>query len=169
MVEVFPMKAPDIIRKAADLVGGERNEQHGDIAQGFALTATLWTDYLGDEILAAAEITPSMVADMLELLKISRRRTGAFSLDNYVDGAGYAGIAGELAAPAKMSLREQIVQDAFKRIYQHSPLPKTRDEAGPLDAFERSWTGGELRREVGDGGAIKIRDLATNQIVFELD
>ena len=35
---------------------------------------------------------------MMELLKIARRLTGTFNLDDYVDSVGYAAIAGELAA-----------------------------------------------------------------------
>jgi hypothetical protein len=34
---------------------------------------------------------------MLEALKIARRYSGAHNIDDYIDGAGYAGCAGEIA------------------------------------------------------------------------
>lgn len=35
---------------------------------------------------------------MMVLLKAARTRTGTFNLDDFVDMAGYAGCAGEIAA-----------------------------------------------------------------------
>ena len=37
------------------------------------------------------------VANMLEAFKIARRYSGSHNIDDYVDGAGYAGCAGEVA------------------------------------------------------------------------
>ena len=34
---------------------------------------------------------------MLETFKIARRYSGSHNVDDYVDGAGYAGCAGEIA------------------------------------------------------------------------
>lgn len=95
------MRATDMLTKAASLVGGDRNTEHGNINEGFQRTADLWSIYLG------FNITPERVAMMLALLKLSRTTSGAKSDDNYVDMAGYAAIAGELkgtkekAAPVK--------------------------------------------------------------------
>ena len=51
----------------------------------------LWSAYLG------TPITARDVALMMVLLKVARTKTGAFNLDDYVDAAGYAGIAVEVA------------------------------------------------------------------------
>lgn len=49
------------------------------------------TAYLG------VQITPVEVATMMVLLKIARTRTGAPNIDCWVDAAGYAALAGEIA------------------------------------------------------------------------
>jgi Domain of unknown function (DUF6378) len=173
------MKAPDIIRKAADLVAGDRNEQHGDIAEVHRNIAALWSAYLW----AAGQgtLTPKQVAVMLVLLKIARTKGDRHNEDNYVDMAGYAGIAGQLAGPPEKVTIADIASDATIKwkvrmgepihldVTTLKPLPRTRDEAGPVEAFERAWTGGELRREFGDRCQVRLRDLTTDQIVFELD
>ena len=53
--------------------------------------AALWSAYLG------MPITARDAALMMVLLKVARTKTGAFNLDDYVDAAGYAGIAAEVA------------------------------------------------------------------------
>jgi hypothetical protein len=37
------------------------------------------------------------VANMMELMKIARRKLGTLKKDNYIDGAGYAAVAFECA------------------------------------------------------------------------
>ena len=85
------MQGTEIIEQAAKLVGGERNEQYGDIVDCHQKIADLWSAYLG------SDVSPQDVAILMALLKIARTKTGAHKLDNYVDLAGYAGVAGEIA------------------------------------------------------------------------
>jgi hypothetical protein len=85
------VRASDVCRQAADLVGGDRAHQHGDARSLHARIATLWSAHLG------RSITPHDVALMMLLLKVARTAGGTFNPDNYVDAAGYAGIAAELA------------------------------------------------------------------------
>ena len=59
-------------------------ENHENIAR-------LWSAYL-DTLVA-----PSDVALMMALAKIARTKTGELNPDDFIDMAGYAGIAGELA------------------------------------------------------------------------
>lgn len=82
--------ASTIIQEAAELVKGDRHQEHGDIPINFANIAALWGAYLN------IEIRPVDVALMMVLLKVARTqgRTGIKKRDNYVDMAGYAGIAG---------------------------------------------------------------------------
>lgn len=86
-----PSKAAAILQHAAELIDGDRNDQHGDRFACHTQIARLWTAYLG------VQITPVEVATMMVLLKIARTRTGAPNIDCWVDAAGYAALAGEIA------------------------------------------------------------------------
>lgn len=93
------MKAGEIAAKAADLVGGDRETTHGNKLQNHAKIAMVWNG-----IMHAAGKPPAYplnahdVANLMEGLKIARRYSGTFNPDDYVDGAGYAAVAGEIAA-----------------------------------------------------------------------
>ena len=88
--------AEDIVRRAAELVGGERAAQHGDKLENFAKIARLWTAYMANAGLINTDLSASQAADMMELLKVARRQSGGFNPDDYIDGAGYAGVAFEI-------------------------------------------------------------------------
>jgi len=91
------MKASEILNTAASLVSGDRNRQHGDIKAHYDALAAMWT-----AVLVAAGKAPDTpldahdAANMMEVLKIVRRYFGSVNDDDYVDGAGYAAIAGHL-------------------------------------------------------------------------
>jgi hypothetical protein len=96
------MKASEIAQKAASLVGGDRNETHGDKILNHQKIAAVWNGILT----AAGKQTPYPldaldVANLMEGLKIARRYEGSLNMDDYVDGAGYAAVAGEIAARFK--------------------------------------------------------------------
>ena len=100
------MKAVEIATKAAELVGGERDRQHGDKTVNFENIATLWTAYLCARGLLyfdgpsgeTATLEPLDVAQMMTLMKIARTMSGEHNPDDYIDGAGYQACAGEIAA-----------------------------------------------------------------------
>ncbi|MEZ0171015.1 DUF6378 domain-containing protein [Microvirga sp. TS319] len=89
--------ATAIASSAADLIGGDRAKTHGDALETFSRTASLFNG-----ILTAAGIATSRpldahdVCNLLEGLKIARRYSGSFNIDDYIDGAGYAACAGEV-------------------------------------------------------------------------
>jgi hypothetical protein len=89
------MKASDIARKAADLVSGDRAQTHGDMAENFERIANLWTAYLGKRL--DYELTAVDIGQMMVLLKIARTQGGAINADDFIDQAGYAACAGEIA------------------------------------------------------------------------
>lgn len=90
--------AKDIAIAAGSLVGGERARQHGDKRQNHQNIAALWNAYLGGRFLApSTALTARDAALMMALLKIARTKAGAHNLDDYVDLAGYAAVAGEIA------------------------------------------------------------------------
>ena len=103
--EVGGMKASDICAKAAELVGGERGRQHGTKERNFESIAALWNGYMmirpKDDQGLAHPFSAADVGHMMVLLKIARTQHGAHNLDDYIDMAGYAGCAGEIAEGAQ--------------------------------------------------------------------
>ncbi len=93
------MNAAAIAAKASELVGGDRAKTHGDKSENFNRIAAIWNGTL-----SAAGITTSRsldghdVCNLMEAMKIARRYTGSFNVDDYIDGAGYAACAGEVLA-----------------------------------------------------------------------
>ena len=81
-----------ILDKAKQIITGARNEAYGDPKDSFKRIALFWSVYL------RCELSPVDVANMMMLLKVSRQKTGAGSIDNFVDLAGYAALGGELYA-----------------------------------------------------------------------
>ena len=87
----------EILVKANQLISKTRNETHGDAFKNHAEIAEFWNIFLDGKLRPMANITAADVAIMMILLKISRTTQGEkFNLDNYVDMAGYAAIAGEI-------------------------------------------------------------------------
>lgn len=89
--------AESILATAGRIVGGDRAEQYGDMVAAHARVGELWTAYLDKRLGITDYLTPQDVALMMVLLKVARTQGGAHSIDNYVDIAGYAGCAGEIA------------------------------------------------------------------------
>jgi hypothetical protein len=82
------------LAKAISLIDGDRDRQHGDRKENFGMIAALWSTYLG------TPIKPHQVAWCMVLMKAARESNGTHSLDNAIDAAGYAALAGELAGNA---------------------------------------------------------------------
>ncbi len=85
------MRASDVCRRAADLVGGDRAKQHGNALETYTNIAALWSAY------PQTPTTTYDVALMMVLLKIARTKPRGLNLDDFVGAVGYAGIAAELA------------------------------------------------------------------------
>jgi hypothetical protein len=98
------MKAGEVAKRAAELVTGDRAREHGDMLQNYTNVAHVWNG-----ILAAAgkqtrqPIDAHDVVTLMEGLKIARRYSGAYNEDDYVDSAGYAGLACEIRGRAKQT------------------------------------------------------------------
>ena len=87
----------EILKKARDLITGDRNETHGDAFQNHAEIAEFWNIFLDKKLQPMASITAEDVALMMVLMKISRNTQGKKNnLDNFIDMCGYAAIAGEI-------------------------------------------------------------------------
>ena len=91
------MTKEEILKKARDLITGDRNETHGDAFQNHAEIAEFWNIFLDKKLQPMASITAEDVALMMVLMKISRNNQGKKNnLDNFIDMCGYAAIAGEI-------------------------------------------------------------------------
>lgn len=86
------MTRAEILQAARVCVSGRREDDYGRPEDNFVRIAKLWNAYLGDNVTDAKD-----VAMMMALLKIARIRSGGTD-DCYVDLAGYAACAGEIAA-----------------------------------------------------------------------
>ena len=90
------MKAAEFAQRAADLIGGDRNRQHGDARKNHNNIAALWNGYLqrrfgGNHLIA---LNAHDVMLMMVLLKVARTLAGSHNPDDYTDMVGYAALAG---------------------------------------------------------------------------
>lgn len=97
------MLRPEILDAATKCVCSEREQDYGKPEDNFETIGLLWSTYLRaahHELaysLPLNGITAEDVAVMMALLKIARIATGKKVIDSYVDLAGYAACAGEIA------------------------------------------------------------------------
>ena len=83
-----------VLATALNLIGGDRADDYGGMWENHENIAQLWNGYLHNVLI----LTAHDVANMMELLKIARRKNGNRNEDDYVDGAGYAGVAFQCAS-----------------------------------------------------------------------
>lgn len=84
------MKRAEILDAAKACVCGEREQDYGTPEDSFARIGKLWTAYMG------VPFTSKDVAMMMALLKVARIHNGD-KMDSFIDLAGYAACAGEIA------------------------------------------------------------------------
>lgn len=85
-----------ICEDALKVINGERQDQYGNPEDTFKKIADLWTAYLFSNDPIDLRITPPMVADMMQLLKIAREKGGKGKRDNLVDNIGYGLLAARI-------------------------------------------------------------------------
>mgnify|MGYP004443586547 CR=1 FL=1 len=86
-----PTTRKTILDAAEKCVCQDRQDTHGKPEDSFSEIAMLWTAYTGNDI------SPVDVAQMMILLKVGRAKGNPKHTDNWVDMAGYAACAGEIA------------------------------------------------------------------------
>lgn len=119
------MKRQKILEEAIQCVTMNRNTQYGSPEDNFKLIGNLWTTYLtSKDKTTKFEISAEDVAIMMSLLKIARIATGGKVEDNYIDLAGYASCAGEIATKTS----EPKTYDPLLNIF---PLDKVMKECFP--------------------------------------
>ena len=85
------MTRDQILQAAEKCVCGGRNGDYGEPERNFRKISELWSTYMG------FNITEIDVAKIKVLLKAARVATGKGTEDCFVDIAGYAACAGEIA------------------------------------------------------------------------
>ena len=85
------MKRKEILESAIKQIDSSRENDYGKVENNFGLIGLLWTAYLN------TLVTAKDVALMMCLLKIARCKNGGGTGDSFVDIAGYAACAGEIA------------------------------------------------------------------------
>lgn len=108
------MTREDILDKAKTCVCGKREQDYGSPESNFQLIADFWNAYLYSNEDRGELITPTDVAMMMALLKISRIRNCGGTGDSFVDLAGYAACGGELCMAEKKDNRWGLDDDDEK-------------------------------------------------------
>ena len=91
------MQASEMLTQAAALVDGSRKATYGDPADNFARCAALWNAYLAIRREPAAPLTPEDVCHLHALAKVARTQGPIAHPDNWIDGAAYIALAGEVS------------------------------------------------------------------------
>ena len=96
------MKATEIAKKASELVGGDRDRQHGDKHRNFAGIAAVWNGILKASGKLGKELDAKDVAVLMAGLKLARMYSGEFNVDDATDACGYAACAGEIGSSSNV-------------------------------------------------------------------
>lgn len=88
---VDPTKATSILSTAAETIGNRASERDTESERSMRKTVTAFNAMFGHNL------TETQGWQFMELLKMARSTGGKFRLDDYLDGAAYAALAGECA------------------------------------------------------------------------
>ena len=80
------MNRIDVLNKASQLTGGDRNRDYGDPYENLRLIADIFNAITGHGL------TASDVATLQIAVKLARARTSPLKSDHYVDAAAYMAI-----------------------------------------------------------------------------
>lgn len=94
------MNRSEILDEAKRLTTGDRQAEYGEPWRVYGVVAQMMEAYLngrraaGDAVI---KITAEDVLNIMALVKVGRIATGKVKDDSYIDLAGYAALAGEVA------------------------------------------------------------------------
>jgi hypothetical protein len=97
-VPVARVTAADVLDLAKATVTGPRADAYGSAAQGFGVTAEMWSAYLRRRCGLGSDLEPADVAALVALLKLSRLAGNLGHADSWLDLAGYAALGAEVSA-----------------------------------------------------------------------
>lgn len=87
--EIKNAEAWSILQDAANMIEGDRHEQHGKAEKCHDEIAKLWAWWL------SIPVDRHDVAILMALLKVARIKTGSYNRDCYSDGDAYLALAGQ--------------------------------------------------------------------------
>jgi len=125
-----------ILAEAEKCVCSDREMDCGTHEDSFYKISKLWNAYLGDNVTDEHD-----VAMMMALVKVGRIASGEVNQDTYVDMAGYAALAGELAQkgePIAMTAKEM---DAVKAAAEPCLTVWDHMRAGSAEAMAKLLSG----------------------------
>ncbi|MFC6953720.1 DUF6378 domain-containing protein [Halorubellus litoreus] len=131
-------KAAQLPKEIGEVIG-ERNGTHGDPVDNHDHIADLWSAYLGvgqegdstAHNLLARPLEGHEVADLMILLKLSRKHVGGMDLDHYRDTIGYAAIAA-LYVPGYMDDGDESL-DALRNYRQEGAVYENQNAEEIVD------------------------------------
>ena len=112
------------LKKAMEIVTGNKEKDYGSPEDNFKLIAELWSIYL------RADVSPVDVAMMMSLLKIARISTGVFKEDSFVDLAGYAACGYEIASGNDAKVGDALMKATLS---EYAPIEELARHMGVRD------------------------------------
>lgn len=88
------MNRTEVLETANDYITRDRAATHGNAEDSFSAIAALWSADLG------IDLTALDVARLMVLFKMARAQENPAHADNWIDAAGYAALAAEIAGDA---------------------------------------------------------------------
>lgn len=89
------MNRHELLQEVDKIINSDREKQYGTPENNFQLIAEYWSIFL------QTPITAQDVGVLMALLKIARIQSGQVKADNFIDLAGYALCAGDIALKRK--------------------------------------------------------------------
>ena len=117
-------KREECLRRANEIVNGQREEDYGTPEDNFKMIAELWSTYL------EADISAVDVAMMMSLLKIARISTGTFKEDSFIDLAGYAACGYEIATGNHAKVDDALMKATLS---EYAPIEELARHMGVRD------------------------------------
>ena len=106
-------RSSELLKKASELVNGDRQVDYGDKLINHVNIANLWSAYIN------INISPHDVAVMMCLLKIARLKQGSRTEDTYLDASAYMAIAREIGERVEELHKQQLERDSGKDNKEH--------------------------------------------------
>lgn len=122
------MKREEVLKQAEICVCGKRQQDYGNPEDNFGLIADLWSAYSGQKY------TSVDVAMMMALLKMARIKSGTGTDDSFVDLAGYAACAGEIAGNRRADKQKKVKPGIYVRMCNLDGTPAEEDKKPEISA-----------------------------------
>jgi hypothetical protein len=112
----------DVLKQAGQIIN-QRGQDYGDIEDNFNRAAQIASLKLN------VEITPYMVATVLESVKDARLANAPYNADSYVDGINYRAFRMMFAPKRKEDQTDdELVKGVEAIAKKFAPLPRTDDQ-----------------------------------------